>query len=91
LYYSAFLRSFDTKDGEWQTISLPFSDFVPVFRARSVPGGAPLNPTTIASIQLMLSKFEYDGQLNPAFEAGAFELPMMDIRAYMKEPVTPRY
>ncbi len=24
--------SFDTKDGEWQTVELPFSEFVPVFR-----------------------------------------------------------
>lgn len=27
-----YTRSFDTVAGEWQTIDLPFSEFVPVFR-----------------------------------------------------------
>jgi hypothetical protein len=29
-------RSFDTAAGEWQTIRLPFSDFFPVFRAKTL-------------------------------------------------------
>lgn len=27
-----YTRSFDTVAGEWQTVDLPFSEFVPVFR-----------------------------------------------------------
>lgn len=41
--------------------------------------------------QLMFSKFEYDGKLNPTFAEGAFQLPVSSIKAYMKEPITPRF
>lgn len=30
-------------------------------------------------MQLMLSKFEYDGELNPNFRTGEFSLPMASI------------
>jgi hypothetical protein len=39
----------------------------------------------------MLSKFEYDGELNPAFKTGLVELPITNIRGYLKQPVTPRW
>lgn len=38
----------------------------------------------------MFSKFEYDGKLNPTFVEGPFQLPVSAIRAYIKEPITPR-
>ena len=38
----------------------------------------------------MFSKFEYDGKLNPTFVEGPFQLPVSVIRAYIKEPITPR-
>lgn len=42
----------------------------------------PLDASKIYSLQLMLSKFEYDEKLNPAFKGdGAFELPVESIRA----------
>lgn len=41
--------------------------------------------------QLMHSKFEYDGKLNPAFKEGAFQLPLSSIRAYLEDPITPRF
>lgn len=82
--------SFDTTDGEWQTIRLPFSTFKPVFRAKSEPTAPPLDPSRVYSVQIMLSKFEYDGDLNPSFREGSFEVPFQYIKAYMKEPLTPR-
>jgi uncharacterized protein YbjT (DUF2867 family) len=81
---------FNTTKGEWQTIRLPFSSFVPVFRARTVKDAAPFNTANIASLQILYSKFESDGELNPKFEAGPFELPISSIKTYLKEPVTPR-
>ncbi|KAK6124178.1 hypothetical protein DH2020_042087 [Rehmannia glutinosa] len=42
-------------------------------------------------LQLMFSKFEYDGKLNPTFAEGPFQLPVSSIRAYIKEPITPRF
>lgn len=57
------------------------------------PQAGALDPSAISSMQLMLSKFEYDGQLNPSFRRGAFRLPIANISAYMAAPerVAPRF
>ena len=52
----AFCRSFDTEAGTWQTLRLPFSDFKPVFRAKTLTDGTRLDPDGVSSVQLMLSK-----------------------------------
>lgn len=80
---------FDTVKGEWHSIRLPFSSFVPVFRAKTVKDAPPFDTSRIASLQLLFSKFEYDDKLNPKFEAGPFELPIASIKAYLKETVVP--
>ena len=51
----------------------------------------PLDPRRISSIQIMLSKFEYDGQLNPAFRRGQFRLPISSISTYLPPDVPPRF
>uniref|UniRef100_A0A2P2MDL0 Uncharacterized protein LOC105649701 n=1 Tax=Rhizophora mucronata TaxID=61149 RepID=A0A2P2MDL0_RHIMU len=81
---------FDTEEGHWQSICLPFSSLRPIFRARTVLDAPPFDPRNIVSLQLMFSKFEYDGKLNPTFAEGAFQLPVSSIRAYIKDPKTPR-
>lgn len=43
------------------------------------------------SLQLMLSKFENDGKLNPSFKTGPFKLPVAKIWGYPKEPQSPRF
>lgn len=86
-----YTTSFDTIKEQWQTVRLPFSSFKPIFRARTVTDAAPLDTSRVASLQLMYSKFEYDGKLNPSFEPGSFELPVSSIKAYLKEPITPRF
>jgi hypothetical protein len=80
----AYGASFDTAPGgAWQTVRLPFAAFAPIFRARTVRDAPPLDAGCIRSLQLMLSKFEYDGQLNPRFAGdGAFALPIARIAAY---------
>ncbi|MDY6783791.1 MAG: CIA30 family protein, partial [Cyanobacteriota bacterium] len=40
------------------------------------------------SMQLMLSKFEYDGALNPQFTPGHFELQLESIKAYGHRPTS---
>ncbi len=42
-------------------------------------------------LQLMLSKFENDGKLNPSFKTGPFKLPVAKIWGYPKEPQSPRF
>lgn len=78
----AFAGSFDTVANEWVTIRLPFADLVPVFRAKTVSNSRPLNAARVRSLQLMLSKFEYDGALNPRFAAGEFRLNVGAIAVY---------
>lgn len=85
-----YTTSFDTQPC-WQTIRLPFTDFLPVFRARTMRDMAAINPANVCSIQLMLSKFETDGKLNPTFREGRFELPVERIAGYMPEPLVPRF
>ena len=60
-------------------MQLRFSDFKPVFRARTQLGMPPIDAANICSLQLMLSKFEADGALNPTFKEGPFELPVQQI------------
>jgi uncharacterized protein YbjT (DUF2867 family) len=45
----------------------------------------------IHSIQLMLSKFEYDGALNPNFSPGLFGLEIESVKAYGKKITTPQF
>ncbi len=39
----------------------------------------------------MLSKFEYDGELNPSFRRGPFSLPFAHISTYLPDAVAPRF
>ncbi|ONH92411.1 hypothetical protein PRUPE_8G174100 [Prunus persica] len=66
------------------------SSLKPIFRARTVSDAPPFDPSNIVSLQLMFSKFEFDGKLNPTFVEQAFKLPLSSIRAYLKEPIAPR-
>lgn len=84
-----YSQSFDTVFNTWMTVRLPFKDFVPVFRARTVTDAPPLAVEALRSFQLMLSKFEYDGGLNPRFQPGTFSLELETIRAYGGPPRRP--
>ena len=53
-----------------------------MFRAKTVESATQLDAEKVYSMQLMLSKFEYDGELNPKFEAGSFQLEVEYIKAY---------
>ncbi|CAM0946061.1 unnamed protein product [Alopecurus aequalis] len=86
-----YTASFDTTKGEWQSVKIPFSSLIPVFRARTKTDAPPFDASYITAIQLMFSKFEYDGKLNPTFAEGQFELPFSSIKAYINEPITPRF
>ena len=79
---TAYSYSFDTVDNSWMDVRIPFSELVPVFRAKTLKDHSPLDPSHIYSLQLMLSKFEYDGELNPKFEPGGFTLQVESIKAY---------
>lgn len=77
----AYAYSFDTLADEWIDVSIPFAEMRPVQRARAV-NHLPLNTTRIYSLQVMLSKFEYDRALNPRFTPGEFRLGIETINVY---------
>lgn len=83
--------SFSTNKEGWTVVEAPFDEFRAVFRAKTVEGKK-LDAGNVVAFQLMLSKFEYDGDLNPEFEAGKFELRVASMTAYKKgeEVVVPR-
>ena len=78
----AYASSFETVVDQWIRVRIPFAEMIPVSRARTVQGAQPLDKAQICSMQLMLSKFEYDGVLNPQFTAGEFRLLVQTIGAY---------
>ena len=67
----AYWADFDTVDGEWQTVDIPFSSFVPRFRG-SVLNGPALDTARITGMGLMI----YDKQDGP------FELRLASIHAW---------
>lgn len=86
----AYSHSFDTEVGEWSDVYIPFNTLIPAFRAKTLSNAAPLNASRICSLQLMLSKFEYDGNLNPHFTPGSFALELQTISAYGR-PTLPQF
>jgi uncharacterized protein YbjT (DUF2867 family) len=78
----AYSYSFDTITNTWIDVRIPFTDLVPVFRAKTVKGASLIDTSQIFAFQLMLSKFEYDGELNPHFSPGGFALQVESIKAY---------
>jgi Complex I intermediate-associated protein 30 (CIA30) len=77
-----YAYSFDTDALTFTNLRIPFRNFVPVMRAKTVPNAPFLDPSQISSLQIMLSKFEYDGGLNPHFRSGDFRLELFSIGAY---------
>ena len=80
-----YQATFDVpEDGEWATVFLPWHSFVPVKRARAVPGGAPLNPSCIRQFGLVYSRFSFNGFANPNYEPGPFQIEFKKgIEAYV--------
>jgi hypothetical protein len=79
----AYIQSFATQAGVWQSVDLPFTDLIPTFRARSVPTAPAFQPSQVRSLQFMLSKFEVDRALNPAFRPGAFQLRIASLNGWI--------
>ncbi|MGK7891808.1 MAG: CIA30 family protein [Leptolyngbyaceae cyanobacterium] len=79
----AYAYSFDTVADTWLTVAVPFAEMVPVFRARTMDAVThALDSQRVRAFQFMLSKFEYDGQLNPSFTPGDFRLYVESVCGY---------
>lgn len=78
----AYAYSFDTVAQQWITVRIPFNQLTPVFRAKTVKDAPHIQSQQIRAMQMMLSKFEYDGALNPRFSPGEFRLVIKTIGVY---------
>ena len=74
----AWSTSFDTTAGKTIDVKIPWSKLIPTRFARTVQT-APFDTKKMTGIQLSLSKFEYDGGLNPKFSEGPFRLEVEQI------------
>lgn len=66
-----YWADFETRKGEWSTVNIPFSSFIPQFRGYQLDGPA-LDPGQIRGMGLMI----YDNQDGP------FELRLASVHAY---------
>lgn len=91
-------RFMTSSDGSWQTIRIPFDEFVPVRRGvveyaeNSADGsiyGSTLDLASIKSLGLVCSKLELGGLPCPLFREGPFRLELSRIDAYRAS--TPRF
>ncbi len=74
MYFDGVLyrRDFDTEDGVWMDVKLPFSEFQPSFRGRTVPDAPPLDPSGIFQIGFLISQKQ----------EGEFRLEVKQIEGY---------
>jgi hypothetical protein len=50
-----YQASFPTKQGEWEELRLPITDFVPTLRGRVLSGQPPLDPAKVTSVGFLIS------------------------------------
>lgn len=82
---TGYSYSFDTVSNSWMSVRIPFAELIPGFRGKTLKDAPPIDTSNICAFQLMLSKFEYDGELNSNFSPGGFALQVESIKAYGSE------
>jgi hypothetical protein len=68
----AYETPFQTIANEWQTINMPFAEFVPRVRGRVLTGYEPLEPASVEAVGMIISDYQ----------AGDFALEVASIEAY---------
>jgi uncharacterized surface protein with fasciclin (FAS1) repeats len=79
LFGGGYWQEFPTEDGEWTTVRLPWSGFVPTSFGRQVDGLPAFDPAALSSVGVYL----YDKK------AGPFALELDEISAYWAEDAAP--
>eukprot|EP00899_Mesostigma_viride_P022438 jgi/Mesvir1/3379/Mv05084-RA.2 len=73
----AYQAAFDTVAGEWTEVMLPWSAFVAVRMATTLPNAPPLTSSAakrVLRLGLVLSRFEFNRLPNPSYKPGRFNL-----------------
>jgi len=80
--YQAVIDTSVLPAGQFGDIRLAWTDFVPVVRQVEDPQRPPLDPATVRSLGLVLSRFEYNGLPNFSFRPGPFKLQVASITPF---------
>ncbi|KAF7149803.1 hypothetical protein RHSIM_Rhsim02G0147000 [Rhododendron simsii] len=72
-----YTLSFDTIEGQWQSVRLPFSSLRPIFRARTVSDAPPFDPSNILSLQACFYTYQFDAWQINTFISGRKGLPQV--------------
>jgi Complex I intermediate-associated protein 30 (CIA30) len=64
------------------TVNVPLTSLVPALFARKVTTPQKFQSNRVAGVQLVYSKFEFDGEINPTFQVGDFGLQLVQIDTY---------
>lgn len=78
----AWSSSFDTTKDRSTVVKIPIKGLKPTRFAKTLTDHKAFDQTRLSGIQITLSKFEYDGGLNPAFTEGPFSLLLEEIALY---------
>lgn len=68
-------------NGGGGSVRLPFARNIPTIFANTVSGKT-FQAGNVVGIQLVYSKFEFEGELNPNFELGDFSIQVLEVKAY---------
>jgi len=79
---TAWTFAFDTVKDRIIEVKVPFDKLIPTKFARRVSLGRTFNREQLNGIQLTLSKFEFDGALNPRFTEGSFSLDLESVKLF---------
>jgi len=78
----AWSYSFDTDAAEFTEVKVPFAEFVPVNFNRIAGKSPEFDTSRLRVFQIVYSRYEYDGDLNPNFAAGPFSLSIKSLEAF---------
>lgn len=79
---TAWSFSLDTKVNGTVEVKVPFDKFKPTKFAKTLKDFRSFDKSRLTGLQLTLSKFEYDGELNPKFREGPFSVELKSIGTY---------
>lgn len=77
----AWTKSFDTVPNTSIPVKIPFKELIPTKFAKVVKCKS-FDKNNVLAFQISLSKFEYDGGLNPKFTEGPFNFQLESITSY---------
>eukprot|EP00854_Cymbomonas_tetramitiformis_P003102 gene3102-3936_t len=78
----AWTATFDTDANRQRETRIPFSTLKATKYAKILDTTSGFNSSNVCAVQLVLSKFEFEKDLNPKFKPGRFEFTLIDISTY---------